>query len=259
VSSRDSTLSGTGTSAAGYGSSTGRSGGLLSDRLGAGGSGYGSAPAYGSGLSSGSAPSYGAAPSSGAVPSYGSATSYASRPSYGSTGAAAGSPTASNEAGSIGSSLYQPLRSRAGTSTSPLAGDRAADSAYTGGGSGGSGSSLNSRDYTPGNTGYTPGSTGYSPPASSYSPGNTGYNPPGIPQDRPLPPDNYYQAAPAGSGDDLPPYRPGGTSDILRRSGTTSPIAGKSSYDPLGTAGRKSDSDVAPVSYDAQPDGTVRR
>ncbi len=123
--------------------------------------------------------------------------------------------------------------------------------------SGGYGSPSN-RDYSPGSTGYNPGGTGYNPPASNYSPGNTGYNPPGIPQDRSLPADNYRQP-PASGGDDLPSYRPGGTSDVLRRSGTTSPLADRSSYDSLGTAARKSDPDVAPVGYDAQSDGAVRR
>ncbi len=267
----------------GYGSTTGlpagRSGGVLPDRLSTGTTGTGSTPSYGSGLSGGSAPSYGAvpsygsglsggsAPSYGAVPSYGSGLSGGATPSY---GAAAGSGSApsygttpsmatrpnyaagtaasgSSAAGAdAGSSLYQPLRSRA------------ADPLYAGGASGGS-SSSGSRDYVPGATGYNPGSTGYSPPTGNYVPGNTGYNPQGIPQDRPSTSGGYYQSAPASSGDDLPPYRPGGTSDVLRRPGTTSPVAGTSSSDPLGTATRRSDFDVAPVGYDSQPDTTLRR
>jgi serine/threonine-protein kinase len=137
-----------------------------------------------------------------------------------------------------------------------LAGDRTTDPFVAGGTSVGSGSS-GSRDYVPGATSYRPGSTGYNPPTSSYVPGSTGYNPPGI--DRSSTGGSYYQSAPAGSGDDLPPYRPGGTSDVLRRSGTTSPAAGTSSFDPQGTAARRSDFDVAPVGYDAQPDTTLRR
>jgi len=186
---------------------------------------------------------------------YGSTPSIASRPSYTAGPAASGGSPAGTD---TGSSLYQPLRSRAASGASPLAGDRTADPLYAGGTSGGS-ASLGSRDYVPGATGYNPGSTGYNPPTGNYTPGSTGYNPPGIPQDRPSTGNGYYQPAPAGSGDDPPPYRPGGTSDILRRSGTTSPIAGTSSSDPLGTAGRRSDFDVAPVGYDAQPDTTLRR
>jgi hypothetical protein len=101
--------------------------------------------------------------------------------------------------------------------------------------------------YAPGSSGsgapagdYRPGSTGYNPPASDYRPGTTSYNPPSA---------SPYRAPAASTAsstavaDDLPPYRPGNTSDYVPRS-----AASTAARD---LPGSRVDSSVRPTGYDS--------
>jgi hypothetical protein len=111
---------------------------------------------------------------------------------------------------------------------------------------GGTGYNPPAGSYAPANTGsnapagdYRPGNTGYNPPASDYRPGTTSYSPSSA---------SPYRATAASTtpstavADDLPPYRPGNTSDYVPRSATTTAARDASSA--------RVDNSVRPTGYD---------